>query len=120
MPKSSLEPYITSAHMLLMVSVNDEDSYQIIPGKLFEYMAACRPILAIGNPDGDMASLMNKTQTGQVFDYSEKQLLKEYIIQAFKRFKKGEDTTASNPYISPYKRSELAKQLSEHLTQMIS
>jgi len=120
MPKSSLEPYITSAHMLLMVSVNDEDSYQIIPGKLFEYMAACRPILAIGNPDGDMASLMNKTKTGQVFDYSEKQLLKEYIMQAYKRFKKGEDTTASNPYIAPYKRSELAKQLSEHLTQMIS
>jgi glycosyltransferase involved in cell wall biosynthesis len=120
MPKDNLEPYVTSAQMLLMVSVNDEDSYQIIPGKLFEYMAACRTILAIGNPDGDMASLMNKTKTGHVFDYSDKNHLKEYITAAYDRFQRGEYQTISNASIAPYKRSELAKQLSGFLTEMIS
>ena len=35
-----------------------------IPGKLYEYLAAGRPILALAEPDGDTAALVNRSGAG--------------------------------------------------------
>lgn len=118
MPKDALSPYMTSAQLLLMVSVNDHHSYQIIPGKLFEYLAARRPILAIGNPKGDMASILSKTQAGRVFDYTDQTHLKNHILEVYSNFRKGISTEMTGD-IRPYKRREIAKKLNNCLTEMI-
>lgn len=118
MSKDALVPYVTSAQLLLMVSVNDEHSYQVIPGKLFEYLATRRLILAIGNPLGDMANILSSTQAGQVFDYTEQTRLKKHILEAYLNFKEGlMPEITSN--IDSYKRSEIANKLSDCLTEMI-
>ena len=42
------QTYQRKSQVLLLVEIDSEETKGIIPGKLFEYMAAGRPILGIG------------------------------------------------------------------------
>ena len=53
-----------SATLLLLPLRNDPEYRPILPGKLVEYLAARRPVLGIGQPDGAMARVLAATQAG--------------------------------------------------------
>jgi len=102
------------AQLLLLIEIDSEDTQGIIPGKLFEYMAARRPILAIGPNSWDVADIISETNTGKVFDYQSSAELKEVILGWFKAFKNGE--LVVNPQgIERYSRKALTEQLVKHL-----
>jgi len=102
------------AQLLLLVEIDSEETIGIVPGKLFEYMAARRPILAVG-PDGwDAGKLIKKTETGSVFSYTSQSELKQYILDAYAAFKSG-DLNVVSKEIQQYSRKELTKQLAKLL-----
>lgn len=41
------------------------------PGKLFEYMRACRPIIAFGNDNTEVAEVLKETNSGMLFRYKD-------------------------------------------------
>jgi glycosyltransferase involved in cell wall biosynthesis len=50
---------------VLYVGLDDSPVLEYaLPSKVFEYMAAGKPILSIGSPSGDLAELLNSTQAG--------------------------------------------------------
>lgn len=49
----------------LLVTMTDRQS---LPGKLFEYMATGKPILALSPPDGEVARIMRETRAGICVD----------------------------------------------------
>ena len=53
-----------SATLLLLPLRNDAQYRPILPGKLFEYLAARRPVLGIGQADGAMARVLHAAQAG--------------------------------------------------------
>ena len=57
--------------VLLLVTPQVEEASAVVPGKLFEYLAAGRPILAVTRPDGDAAVILNRMQAGRVADYGD-------------------------------------------------
>jgi len=57
------------ADMLLLVIPFIGQNQGIVTGKIFEYMAAGKPILGIGPLGGDAAMILHQTNTGQMFDY---------------------------------------------------
>lgn len=59
--------FARDAHVLLCVFTRQTGAHNI-NGKLFEYMAAKRPILAIVPGEGDAAELVRRTRTGSVAD----------------------------------------------------
>jgi hypothetical protein len=61
---------------LLLIEINSKETQSIIPGKLFEY-GFWRPIIAIGPNDSDFADIIS--ETGSIFNYSEKENLKPNI-----------------------------------------
>ncbi|MCY1247183.1 hypothetical protein D9M72_604880 [compost metagenome] len=75
--------------MLLLIEINSEDTKSIIPGKLFEYMASERPILAIGPEGSDFATIIKETNTGAFFNYDEFDALKSNILANYALFKEG-------------------------------
>jgi glycosyltransferase involved in cell wall biosynthesis len=51
---------------VLLANVPGERSGHWVPGKLYEYVAAARPILFIGPEDGEAAKIIASTRTGTV------------------------------------------------------
>lgn len=74
------------SQILLMVEIDSPDTRCIIPGKLFEYMAAERPILAIGPQGADFAQIVTTTNAGTFVNYSEKDKLKAIINDYFEKY----------------------------------
>ncbi|MEP2279326.1 MAG: glycosyl transferase family 1, partial [Maribacter sp.] len=106
--------YQKASQVLLLVEIDSQDTIGIIPGKLFEYMAAKRPILGVGPKNWKVASIVTKTETGQVFEYSDEIELKNVLLSWFQQFQKGElQTTSSN--IEQYSRRELTRKLVEYI-----
>ena len=61
--KDVLKQY-NSSSVLLLLLFNSESGKGNYPGKIFEYFAAKRAILAFGPEDSDTEKLIQKTKTG--------------------------------------------------------
>ena len=106
--------YQKSSQVLLLVEIDSVDTIGIIPGKLFEYMAAKRPILGIGPKNWEVAGIVKETKTGQMFDYSDDIELKNVLLSWFQQFQQGELQITSGS-IKQYSRRELTRKLVEYI-----
>jgi len=101
-----------SAQVLLLIEMNTKETSMIIPGKLFEYLSSNRPILAIGPDGSDIESIITETQTGQFFNYSDKERLKEKLLSYYSDFKNGA-LKIEPKGITKYSRRELTRYMSK-------
>ena len=110
--KEVLNQY-NEASVLLLLLFNSVSGIGNYPGKIFEYFAAKRPILAFGPKESDTQKLMEKTKSGIYHDYSDDNL-KESIISLFEN---KEEFIASDK-INNFTRKKLTQQLSDLLDKM--
>lgn len=104
--------YQKKSQILLLIEVDSYDTKCIIPGKLFEYMASNRPIIAIGPKSSDVESIIRQTNTGHYFHYNDYNSLKSIILEHYKAYKNG--TLQSHPIgLQKYSRKSLTKSLSK-------
>jgi len=68
-----LEQY-NQADVLLLLLFNSNSGVGNYPGKIFEYFAAKKPILAFGPINSDAERLIEKTNTGKYFSYDDENL----------------------------------------------
>lgn len=111
-PHKTAVEHQRKSQVLLLVEINSEDTKSIIPGKLFEYMASERPILAIGPEGSDFASIIKETNTGAFFHYDEFDALKERILAYYTAFKEGNLKTHAVG-LQQYSRKSLTEKLSK-------
>ncbi len=71
------------AQLLLLIEIDSPETRCIIPGKLFEYMNAKRPILAFGPQGSDVAQVLQTTETGTYFTYTEYAAIKAQLQAYF-------------------------------------
>jgi hypothetical protein len=91
----------------------------ILTGKVFEYLTANRPILAIGPEDGDLATILAETNAGVVINFDAEEKLKFQINKLYQQFKRGKlIVNARN--IQKYHRKELTKNLAVLLKSLNS
>jgi glycosyltransferase involved in cell wall biosynthesis len=69
--------------LLLLLLNNTPLGKTIMTGKIYEYLAADKPILGLGFTDSEPARLIENTGTGRFFDYENKDDLKNYILSVF-------------------------------------
>jgi hypothetical protein len=70
-PYAELDVVLKKADILLLLQTASEESRTQLPGKLFEYMAQRKPILAFGNPDSDVAKILRDTNSGLMLSYED-------------------------------------------------
>ena len=102
------------SQVLLLVEIDSEETKGIIPGKLFEYMAAQRPILALGPKNWEAGKIIGETQAGALFDHASHDDLKQTILAWYSAFKKGNLVSKANN-IEKYSRRALTEQLAKLL-----
>jgi glycosyltransferase involved in cell wall biosynthesis len=104
--------FYQKANLLLLILTDTKNAKGNIPGKLFEYMATGRPILALGDPNGDAAKILKNADAGQVFARTDKE-----GIQAFlQEFTTKTDFSVSQS-VDQYSRKQLTKQLAQLLDE---
>lgn len=100
----------SSSQVLLLFINNSPNAKGIMTGKIFEYMASGRPIFAIGPTDGDTAIILDKTQSGIIVDFEDKDGIKNTLVDLFKKYKENKLTTRKNEVVENYSRRALAKE----------
>jgi glycosyltransferase involved in cell wall biosynthesis len=80
---------------------------RVVPsGKIFEYLAAERPILAAVPPDGAAAQLVRETGAGIVVAPEDEKGIREALLGLHARWKAGQ---LSDGYLSPEQRERLSR-----------
>ena len=110
--------YQHNAQLLLLVEMNAPETSMIIPGKLFEYIASNRPIIAIGPKNSDIEAIIDETGSGIYLNYPEEELLKNHILECYMKFKEGMLFVHSKD-ISKYSRRELTKKMVVTINKLI-
>ncbi len=103
-----------SSQVLLLIEINTDETKCIIPGKLFEYMVAERPIIAIGPEEWDVAKIITETNTGNYYTYDQKRVLKEKIMDLYNDYKAGRLKTQPIG-LKKYSRKALTEELSKFI-----
>lgn len=106
-----------AATVLILPLRNDPDYRPILPGKLFEYLAARRPVLGIGQMDGAMARVLADTSAGITADWDDEAAMRSFLADAWEQFRSG-GVPATSGDIGPYSRRETARQLAALLRQV--
>lgn len=102
-----------SATQILLLCINDVPSAKgIITGKIFEYLQAKRPILAIGPEDGDAAEILKHTNSGSIFGFENEIILKQHILELYNEYKKNM-LIVDSKNIEQYHRKELTNKLAD-------
>ena len=105
------------SQVLLLIVNNVPSANGIITGKIFEYLVAKRPILAIAPLNGDLAEIISETNSGLVVDFEDKHALKIAILDLYTKFKQG-NLTVESKNIGQFHRKELTRKVSELINKI--
>ncbi|WP_199488179.1 glycosyltransferase family 4 protein [Tenacibaculum sp. E3R01] len=116
-PHNEVLNYQKKSQILLLAVNNVPSAKGIITGKIFEYLQAKRPILAIGPENGDLAEILNVTNSGDIVSFDNKRKLKIIITNLYNSYK-AQNLTVDSKDIGKFHRQELTRQLTEILKEI--
>lgn len=113
--KQSIE-YLRKSTLLLLVNPVTRDEEMVIPGKIYEYLAAQKPIINITKLTAETAQLIEQANAGKTFDRQMQTELEYYLEELIERWKVFKTLDLSNKEnVFKYSRSEI----SDHLVNLL-
>lgn len=109
-PHNKIGDFQKTSQILWLVVNNVPSAKGIITGKIFEYLKAKRPILAIAPINGDLAEIIKDANAGFVVGFEDKKLLKSTILALYDSYKKG-NLNINSKNVEQYHRKELTKKV---------
>ena len=107
-----------SAQVLLLLINNTPNSGSILTGKIFEYLASRRPVLAIGPINGDAATVLNESKAGQIAGFEEEEKIREIFSDYYRRYKNG-TLQSEGINIGKFSRKNLTSQMANIMDQTL-
>lgn len=99
-----------NASMLILPLRQEPEYAKVLPGKIFEYLAARRPVLGIGQEEGAAASVLRDAGAGVMCDWDRTSTVESFIDREWERHLAGvDDMTGSD--IGKYTRKALTAEL---------
>jgi glycosyltransferase involved in cell wall biosynthesis len=104
---ASLKRLVNSQALLLILNKADNAQGRI-PGKLFEYLAAKRPVLGIGSVGSDTDHILQQCEAGRCVAHEDKEGIKAALRYFFATYKQyGNLPSTTNEKISQYTNRRL-------------
>ena len=120
-PHNEAVQFMNSSSALLLPINKGPAGKGILTGKLFEYLAARRPILGIGPTDGDAAHVLTLTGSGHMLDFDDKPGIMNTLLSYYHHWSQGTPAiTINDAAIQQFNRKEQAKQMAALLDTLIS
>ncbi len=121
LPHDQIVPLLQSASVLYLPINNTPNAKTIQTGKLFEYLAAGRPILGTGPEEGDAARILKECHAGEMVGFTDmlrhKAILKEWA-ELNQKGKLTVETTGTEKYSRKILTSNLVGLL-DHLNHTL-
>jgi len=77
------------SQVLMLLEIDSPGTRGIIPGKLFEYMKAGRPILALGPQGWEAGAMVGETATGAYLQQGDSEGIKAVLLDWYAAYQKG-------------------------------
>jgi len=103
--------YLLKSSVLFLAIPHSKNNEGILTGKLFEYLASRKPIIAVGPIKGDASKIINECTAGQMFDYDDQDKIFDYLKTLYNQWKEGKTLVNSNQKIKSYSRKDLTGEL---------
>jgi len=112
MPHSESIRELLRADALLLIVDEIAGSGEVVPGKVYEYLGAGKPILAIAPTTGAIAQLLRETGAGATAEHGDNAAIEEIFLRYYRAFR-GETTLepANDGEIKKYERKETTRAL---------
>ena len=107
------------AQILLLLEQDSEDTKAIIPGKLFEYLQAQRPIIALGPKGSDIEGIINTTESGVYIAANQKEALKKQLLTYYSAYKK-DALFIPSKNLELFTRKNLTKKVADVINRLIT
>ncbi|WP_350288673.1 glycosyltransferase [uncultured Croceitalea sp.] len=102
------------SQVLLLLEIDSEETKGILPGKLFEYLNAKRPILAIGPEGWEAAAIVKATNSGIGLAATDESALKNVLLEWFALYQK-DSLKLDSIGIEKYSRKALTQELAKFI-----
>ena len=117
LPQEQILNECKKCNVLLLPLNRSDNSKWLLPVKFFEYLAAHRMILCIGEKFSDLGDVINGLEVGEIFAHSDVQQMRAFLINNFK------NTTYPNAsdvdtLLKRFSHEKLADKLEELLIAM--
>lgn len=110
--------YLQESYALLLVGpLNEQNKEGSIPAKVFEYLAAQRPIIYIGKKDGFMAKIIADCEAGRSFVDNDPEI-QNYIEELYSHCYSQQLNSVGNDKRNSFSREEQAKQFFTLLSEL--
>ncbi len=119
LPHKEIASYQCNASVLLLPLGDMPSVHGLLPGKLFEYLAAKRPILVIGPEDGDSARIINETNSGVCCNFFDEQKMEKQILLWYRLWKQG-NLKVQSKNIDQYTRKNIAYKMAALFDSIVS
>ena len=118
-PHSQAIELMQESGALLLIHPNNGRK-GVFTGKLFEYMATLRPIIALVDPDDVAAKLIEKSSTGYVSDSEDVEAIKEVIKKAYNDWKNDKFLNVNIEVINLHHRAKQLDRLEKLIDRLLS
>jgi hypothetical protein len=117
-PHAQLPQLQQEAAILLLCINRISNASYILTGKVFEYIAAQKTILAFCPLESDVASIIRETNSGVIVPFGQKAQLKDTLQELFKRYLNN-NLSPKQKNTSSYSRKSLTKELAKVFDEVL-
>lgn len=116
-PRQELVPLLLQADYLLLLLGFNEESKNVIPAKLLEYLASGVKILALA-PEGVTTSIIKRYQVGECLTAPDENLLAEILNRILSEWENNPSRNRGFRYIEEFDREKLVGNLAQLLDKV--